>query len=221
MIFTKRKKRFFSPGIEKQIEIARRHRDFEEGLVWRVASQGKSLASVQATPESRRLYNLYSQVMGETNRLACYLRLQINSHGILHASHTPVHQVEDLLVSHFLYRFPKYVVVLVSKRGTFVGRDHFISRSEESVENVIGRLERELPVDPILKELKETDDEVWEAFYQSQYVKEKHNQGLFLRNVPPRFLGMESFNVERKLFRRAKNLEGFLKEREGGRLEEK
>lgn len=204
----KQKTPFISPSIERMAAMARRHREFDGQLVWKVSQQPPHLTRVQATPESRELYNMYSQVQMECHRLTCYLRLNINPHGILFAAYTPLHQVEDLLVSHFLYRFPLYVIVFASKRGTFIGRDKTVIRSQESFEKIIQQLENELPLDPILEELKDTDDEVWESFYRSQYVKEKHNQQLFSRNVPKQFLNMESFSVERK-FSRREGLEGF------------
>lgn len=205
------KRRFVPPRIERQVAAARRHARFDQSLVERAMKQSPHLVRVQATPEARRLYNLSNQVSSEVNRLTCYLRLKINPHGLLYAKHTPDHRIEDLLVSHFLYRFPLYVILLGSKRGTFVGERQAIYRSSEPLAQLIEQLEKERPLDPILQELKATDDEVWEAFYQSQVVKEKHSQSRFLKNVPKRFLGMDSFEVERKSFRGTKGLEAFMK----------
>ncbi|MBI4020808.1 MAG: DUF4130 domain-containing protein [Candidatus Aenigmarchaeota archaeon] len=202
------------PGIEHQVRTARRHADFQENLAQAVLHQHAGAARVQATRESRKLYNLCSQVQAEHMRLTCYLRLAINPHGILHASHTPRHRIEDLLVRHFLYRFPRYTIVLASARGTFIGWDRQIARSDQPLETVLARLEQSQPVDPLLQELKATDDGIWEAFYRSQYVKEKENPQLFRRNVPREFLKTDAFAVERKLGRRAKGLESFFWKRE-------
>lgn len=198
------------PGIQRQVDLAKRHQDFDEKLVWRIACEPPQLVAVQATQDSRKLYNLFNQVMTEVNRLTCYLRLTINPRGILHATHTPLHQVEDLLVSHFLYRFPRYVIVLDSKRGVFIGRNRTITRSPHPFAQVLHDLEDELPLDPILEELKDTDDDVWEAFYKSQVVKEKYNPQLFLKNVPRRFLSMDTFRVERELHHNTASLGTFL-----------
>ena len=207
-------------GLKRQIIGASRHSKFDQGLVERVLSQaaegclGNNLVSVQGTKEARELYNLHSQVMGEVNKLACYLRLNISPNGILFVEHTPEHRVEDLVVRHFRYRFPTYTIVMGSRRGIFVGDKEGIVRLNEPLGLVLDRLQEERGVDPILKELKETDDEIWEAFYQSQFVKQRENPRLFRRQVPGKFLKMESFQIERKVSR-GKGLEGFFEERSG------
>ncbi len=174
-----------------------------------VSQQSPNLVFAQATPESRKLYNQCSQVNSELMKLTCYLRLRINPHSILYASHTPMHAIEGSLVAHFSYRFPKFVIVLGSKRGTFIGRNRSISQSDRPMQEILTALEKQFPVDPILHELQATDDNIWEAFYKSQYVKEKDNPVLFRRNVPKAVLKMDGFEEERKLSRKG-SLEQFL-----------
>ena len=205
----RKKQAFMIPRLEAQLHVAQRHSDFDPRLVEIVSKQPPNLVFAQATPESRKLYNQYSQVNSELMKLTCYLRLRINPHGILYASHTPLHAIEESLVSHFTYRFPKFVVVLGSKRGTFIGKNRSIARSQRPLPEVLAALEKQFPLDPILQDLQSMDDDVWEAFYKSQYVKEKDNPTLFRRQVPKQILKMDGFEEERKLSRKG-SLEKFL-----------
>ena len=188
----------FGLGLEKQIATARRHRDYQEGLARTVARQPKSLVQAQATKEARRLYNLCNQVQMEAHRLTCFLRLNINRHGILYTSHTPQHEVEDLIVDHFAYRFPKFVIVLESTRGTFVGRGGVIQKYPHDLEKIMKLLEHELPVDPTLEELNQVNKGVWDAFYESQFITARENAALMKRQIPKKFLGsLEGMERER------------------------
>ncbi|MBU0952935.1 MAG: DUF4130 domain-containing protein [Nanoarchaeota archaeon] len=196
----RQKRRFAPPSWNQQLELARRHSSFKEDLLLKIETQDKRLVRVQATPEARTLYNCYSQVMTEINQLMNYLRFTINPHGILHVSYTPRHSIEDVVVAQFHRRFPRFAIVLASARGTFVADMMTVLQLTKPLADVILDLENQRPRDPFLKDLNNTDDAIWEAFYRSQRRTTERDPKRVAAIVPKRFQKMPSFQLERELF---------------------
>ena len=185
-------------NINQKIEYAERHRDFDKSLAGAVLEQNPRLVNVQATRESRKLYNLCSKVHSELNHLVCFLRFNVNSTGILYAKHTPQNKIEDLILQFFIFRFPLFILVLESKRGIFVGYKNRIVKYEDSFENVMKKLEKIPKAE--LKDLEQFDNKIWESFYKSQIIKQRFNKKLFKKQIPKKYLKMQSFEIEKRDF---------------------
>lgn len=183
----------------QMVKYARRHRDFEENDLEFLEQQTRGEVSSQATGESRRLYNMASNVRGEFDRLRGFLRLEINRHGILYARHTPEHGIEDMLVKHFMYRFPLFTIVLGSQRGTFIGRKNNIEKSVDSMDNIIRMLENTLPESRFLSDLGDYDPDTWKSFYDSQLNPSRQRKDPKKR-IALKYLKMEGFAHEMNRF---------------------
>jgi hypothetical protein len=196
---------------QEQLSLARRHSSFDQGLLSRVLAHDRAQAEGQATPEARQLYNMASAVYTEFNFLRCFLRLEVNGKGIVWARHTPEHQVEDMLVAHFAYRFPLFSVALGSARGTFVGRKGDVRRLEGTLEDAIIALEREgAPEEAVraLNDIGESPPDAWKAFYSSQSTRAA-DRAAMKAAIPRKYLRMGSFSEERKALA-GKTLSDFL-----------
>lgn len=195
--------------VQQMVRYARRHRNFRESDLDFLKEQNSGEISSQATPESRRLYNMASEVRGEVQKLKGFLRLEINRHGILYARHTPENGIEDLLLWHFMYRFPLFTIVIGSGRGTFIGRKKTVEKSVDSMENIIRMLEATLPESRFLRDLGEYDPETWKSFYDSQLNPSRERSPR--RRIALKHLRMEGFAHEMQRFHGG-SLEPFLRE---------
>jgi len=196
-------------SLPTQLRHAQRHKHYNPELIKKIQQQNPHLVKAQATRESRQLYNLSNQVMTELNRLTCFIRLHINKQGILYTEHTPEHQIEDLIVSHFMYRFPLFHIILSSKRGTFVGFENTILIYDEPLRKVMKKLEKQRTQNQILADIDVFDDSLWEAFYDSQTIAERRNPKRYLQNLPKRFHTLPSFKHERKRYHNSKELTNY------------
>ena len=185
--------------LKEQVRLARRHSRFDAELLSKVMEQDRSLVECQATPESRELYNMASNVYTEFNFLRCFLRLETSDKGILHVRHTPEHLIEDMIVSHFSYRFPLFVIVLGSGRGTFIGKGSRAEKLEMDFRSVLEKLEERLEVNGIMREMEagSFSHETWKEFYKSQQTRPKKGKSVRAA-IPKKYMGMESFTEERK-----------------------
>ncbi len=185
--------------LKEQLKLARRHSGFMPSLIAGVMKQERPLVESQATPESRELYNMASSVYTEFRFLRCFIRLAVSTKGILSAKHTPEHRIEDMLVSHFSYRFPLFIIVLGSGRGTFIGKGGDVKRLDAPFESVVRTLESKMKENMMMKAASADDfsHETWEAFYKSQCAHPSGRRRVS-QAVPKKYLKMESFSEERK-----------------------
>jgi len=198
-------------SIQKQWQQAKRHTEFEKhrNELLKVFKQDTKKVFSQSTNESRKLFNLYSQVMKETEALFWLLRLEVNKHGLLYVKHTPTHQVEDLLIYRFSYRFPMFVIALESRRGCFVAYKNKIKKYNSRIESIIRIIEKEFPVSQILKNLEKFDSSLWESFVDSQTSIENKNPDLFKKQIPKKYHNIKTLEYEIRLHKSNKELSEF------------
>ena len=198
-------------SIQKQWNYAKRHKDFEKHKqeIQKVLYQDPKKVYSQATPESRKLFNLYSNVMNDIGRLFWMLRLEVNKHGLLYAKYTPEHQIEDCIVWRFAFRFPLFVVALESRRGCFVGFRNQIKKYNSRIESIIRMVEKEFPVNDILKNMEKFDISLWKSFVDSQTSLDKPNPKLFSKQIPKKYHNIKTLEYEIKLHKANKELKEF------------
>jgi probable DNA metabolism protein len=166
-----------SPRNELQIRIDnyRRHKDFNPAIVERVIKQARErgMAYVISTvsDEARALYLGSRDVAGECHRAQGFLRF--NVHGNLLVARAEFeHNVVDLILKHFMVRFPKKKVVIICGGLAFVGDGDHIKR------------ENPKSYTTFLNEAQHEEDVEWNAFYNSQYIDARRNRRLAMRSVP-------------------------------------
>ncbi len=198
--------------IEETMEIAKRNKKYNRNLAETVLNQDSGLVEAKATKESRRLYNMANQVKCDAHRLNGFTRLDVSKHGILHAEVKAEHEVEDMVVKHFVRRFPNFLIVIASEKGCFIGHKDMkdIIVVKRPLKQVIKDMEDILPINHTLKEFEEFDANLWETFYDSQYLTERKNLGLFLKHIPKKFHDMNGLSVESYKFTGSRKLAEFV-----------
>lgn len=192
-------------------ELAPRHKDFNKMLFDTVKQQPIELVENKATPESKKLYSLHRQVAGDFQRCRAFVRLSISKHGIVFGKIQPEHRVEDLVIKWFRSRFPIFTVVLESRRGTFIiSKDSRMKIVKKNLKDIIQSLERTLPEHPLLNNLREFDEQSWENLYDSNFIAQRKNTKLFLKNIPKKYHSLESLALERSKFMKCRSLNEFI-----------
>ena len=174
-------------------------------------AQDNSLINSLSTPEARQVYNWNRQVGNTYQRARAFARLKISKCGIVHSKIDPEHYVEDIVARWFLSRFPIFTIMIESKRGTFViSKDSGLTIYKEKIQDLLPEFEKTLPENKILADLEDfNDDEFWEKYYGSQFIRERKNRRYFLHNIPKKFHNWESLALEKKSFEKNKCLNEF------------
>jgi len=197
----------------KQFNFAKRHKDFSQKLWDKVASQPEELVKSQATPESRKLFNLSRNASMSLCLNKGFARLKSSKHGILYGKIEPEHYIEDLICWHFVNRFPMFYIVLESDRGTFIGKKgKRIQKITKPMQKVVNDLEKVLPINNIINDLNNeliNEEEVWKTFYKSHFIKERKNTKYFNRIMPKKYRKTQSLQTEMAINRKEKLLTEF------------
>jgi len=134
---------------------------------------------------------LARDVSREAYKIRAFTRFNLSRHGILFATIEPQYHVEDLVVKWFWRRFPQFVIALESKpkRGVFLFGPVFtdVIFTKAPLIEVIEDLEQRLPIKPVLEEVTEFSEKIWQRYYASQYIPSRKNLKLFLKFLPRKY----------------------------------
>jgi len=171
------------------------------------ASQGE-LESL-TTQRARKLYEMNREVSKEIHLKKAFTRLSISEHGILYASLDFTHRIEQILLSSFTSRFPTFIVVIESKKkGTcYIGKKgKEAEKAKSPLSQVLKKLESQREKDSFLEGLC-NEEELWEKYYGSQYIRERRNLKLLKKNMPKKFL--QHNTTEQRIWKRSRDLRDF------------
>lgn len=191
--------------------LAKFHSNYSEKLSLEVSMQPHEVVSSQSSAESRKLFNMDNQVGYDIHRTNSYTRLKVSSHGILYATITPEHKTEKFSLQFFSDRFPTFIVILESKRGVFISENNKIIHKKTCLKDALSEYEKKYPKNELATDLISFDDgEIWEKYYDSQYLKTRDNKKYFLRSIPKKLHGNSGLKTEVNRFSKSKRITDFI-----------
>ncbi|VVB74176.1 Uncharacterised protein [Candidatus Tiddalikarchaeum anstoanum] len=138
-----------------------------------------------------------------------FARFNISSKGILWT------RIEEEFTPHiitfFSERFPDFYIMIEHLGRTYLTRKgEPLSVYNDKVENVIRKYESLLPDNDLAKSLEVDNSELWNTFYDSQYVKERKNTRLFHKYIPKYLRSVKTLDKEFESLNPCKKLKDFL-----------
>jgi probable DNA metabolism protein len=180
--------------LQLRLEFYKRSRHFKPRVAERVLAQAKDkgieyvLSNVSS--EARELYKGSREAICESHRAKGFLRFN-EAGGILVAKAEFEHDIIECLLRHFMGRFPQKRIVIISNGEANIGENGEISKG---------------PANEYLSSVynKEANDELWDAFYKSQYIEPRRNRKLAMKAVPKkywkRFGIREAVSIDKGIF---------------------
>jgi len=169
-------------------EWASRHKDFRKDVAEQALKQDEALLRNKATPEAKKLYSWNRQTACYYHKTVSFVRLEANKKGVLYAEINPDHKIEDLVTRHFMRRFPTYIIIIGSPRGTYLAvKNRYMGKTNLPMKQFMQRLEARLPDDKTLSDLGPFDEKTWEVYYDSQEIHERENRRLFQQFMPKKY----------------------------------
>ena len=186
------------------LELAERHRKSQRDdlipRVKRVLNENPAIIYNKASKLARQFYLRGREVMGEYHRLNAFVRFEVYPECLLVSDVRPEHDIIDLMFNYFRRRYPDFIILLYERKNgnlstrrpeiQFSTLKHkrnywFFPRASYTLVEI-----REL----IRAQLSETIDvedftsEVWERYYDSQYIKERKNIKLARKWLPKKMI---------------------------------
>ncbi len=139
-------------------------------------NKGLSYVLCKVSNTARQFMKLARQVGAEKYRATAFMRLQpIDQQKVLFGEFEIEHQTAELIMLHFMRRFPRYNIMIVFNDEVYIGRGKEIFREKIDRQKIV------LP--------KETDEyeKYWLAFYRSQFIPERKNLRYLKRMIPKKY----------------------------------
>ena len=165
----------------RQISLALLHSDANkyaiiDKAIEQAKEKGISYILCKVSPEARKFMRLANDVGREKYRATAFMRLQpIDQHRVLYGEFEIQHQTAELIMLHFMKRFPRYNIMIVFNDEVYIGRNNEIFKEK------IDRKKVTLPKG------KDDFERYWLAFYRSQYIPERRNLKYLKRMIPKKY----------------------------------
>jgi probable DNA metabolism protein len=186
------------------LELASRHkkslRDDLIPKVKKVLNENPTIIYNKLNKMARQFYLRGREVLGELHRLNAFIRFKVYPEYLLVSEIRPEHDIIDLMFNYFHRRYPDFIILfyeqyqgnLATKRANICfdalkqKRNYwFFPRQSYTLDELRGLIR------PQLKELFAVEDfssEVWERYYDSQYIKERKNIKLARKALPKKMI---------------------------------
>jgi probable DNA metabolism protein len=175
-------------GLEKHIALALLHSDPNkysviDKAIEQAKEKGVSYVLCKVSAEAKKFMKLARAVGAEKYRATAFMRLQpIDQHRVLYGEFEIQHQTGELIMLHFMKRFPRYNIMIVFNEEVYIGRNNEIFKQ---------------PIEPAYRQASEKRTKVpsqkddferyWLAFYRSQYIPERRNLKYLKRMIPKKY----------------------------------
>ncbi|HUY00666.1 MAG TPA: DUF4130 domain-containing protein [Candidatus Deferrimicrobium sp.] len=186
------------------LELASRHkkslRDDLIPKVKKVLGENPSIIYNKLTKLARQFYIRGREVLGELHRLNAFIRFEVYPEYLLVSEIRPEHDIIDLMFNYFHRRYPDFIILLTEQyQGNISTKRpniHFSTLKQKRNYWYFPRHSytlqdlREL-IQPQLMELFDVEDftsELWERYYDSQYIKERKNIKLARKALPKKMI---------------------------------
>jgi len=152
-----------------------KHRIIDK-VIEQAKDKGLSYVLCKVSEEAKRFHRLAREVGAERYRATAFMRLQpIDQHRVLYGEFEIQHQTGELIMLHFMKRFPRYNIMIVFGDEVYIGRNKEIFREK------INRKKIDLPKE------KDEFERYWLAFYRSQFIPERKNLRYLKRMIPKKY----------------------------------
>lgn len=187
----------YDPHLVEFFSMSTKHKDFDLKLFDYVRKQDRQKTLNLLTKESRKLYRLHREVCTCLHLKKGFIRFKLSKKGILYAKTFIEHNIEHELLRFFHSRFPIFYVIIENKNKCFcVNNKGEINIISKPLSKVINNLEEELPDNNLLIDL-DFEENIWETYYDSQFIKERRNLKLMQKMMPKKYRdkGMAETNI--------------------------
>jgi probable DNA metabolism protein len=186
---------------QRRVALALLHRDsgkycLIDQAIAQAKDHGISYVLCKISPEAKKFYSLAAAVAREKHRAISFLRLQPvtltlgeeKQQQVLYGEFELEHQTAELVMLHFMKRFPRYGIMIIFGKEAYLGYRGEI-RQEQIERSAI-----------ILPAVKDDFERYWLAFYRSQYIPERKNLRYLKRMLPKKYWGwvteLKEFGLE-------------------------
>ena len=186
----------------------------------------KLQAQIRRTPEAyflnsgnqfaRKILKMVREIFLDSYRAIQFTRTLMNEHGILSGVVALKHDTEDKVLEYFHERWPQCIICLYNERTKLthiINEEGQISTHASNLKTVVLDLSAIRPRQPYFEDITETNEDMFKALYESQFIRERANRRYFKQMIPDQCMELPGMRggVEHRF--RNHSLDRFMKKR--------
>lgn len=176
-------------GFEKDevIELIHRHSKCTKEILHLIERIPDVVLSNLASQEARKIDKMLKQIFREFERVRQFTRTKLNNHGIIYGEVSFTHKIEDWIIEYFHKRFSKCWLCLYNEksRSCLVWKGKYPWNYIDSpINDAVKIISRERPLDPYFADIQVENEEIFNIFYKSQFIKSRKNKRYFQQMIP-------------------------------------
>jgi len=166
---------------KREIFSALLHRDnikyrIIDKVIEQVTEKGFTYVLCKISAEAKKFRELARQVRWEYGRAISFIRLKpVDQHRVLFGEFEIKHQTAEMIMQHFMERFPQYNIMLVFGEDVYIGRDNEIFKEKINRKKVV------------LPQKKDEFEKYWLTFYKTQFIPQRRNIRYLKRMIPKKY----------------------------------
>jgi len=138
--------------------------------------KGFTYVLCKISAEAKKFRELARQVRWEYGRAISFIRLRpVDQHRVLFGEFEIKHQTAEMIMQHFIDRFPQYNIMLVFGEDVYIGRENEIFKEKINRKKVV------------LPEKKDEFEKYWLTFYKTQFIPQRRNIRYLKRMIPKKY----------------------------------
>lgn len=145
-------------------------------VIEQAKEKGMRYVLCKVSAEAKKFRDYARQVATERHQAIAFIRLKpIDQHRVLFGEFEIRHNTAEIIMLHFMERFPQNSIMLV------FGEDVYIGRGREIFREKIDRKRIALP------QQKDEFERFWLTFYKTQFIPERRNLRYLKRMIPKKY----------------------------------
>src|SRR3989339_1172455 len=147
-----------------------------DAAIEQAKEKGLSYVLCKVSSEAKKFLDYARQVSFEYHKAVSFIRLKpIDQHQVLMGEFAIRHQTTELIMQHFMRRFPTYAIMII------LGEQVYIGKNKEIFQHKIERQKIALPT------VVDEYEKYWLAFYKTQFIPERKNLRYLKQMIPKKY----------------------------------
>ncbi len=198
------------------IENLPRHYKFNPAILQQIKNIPEVILRNHGSPIAKKINRMVKEVLKEAYRAEQFTRTEINNKSVLYGVILLKHKVIDIVLKYFHKRWPNCVVCLYNEynqKTGIINEQGIIQEVKEPLKKVIDRLSKNRSTSPYFEDIEFSNEEIFDALYQSQNITERENLRFFNSMIPKNCFKLPGMRkgVENKYNNKNRKLDDFIK----------
>ena len=179
--------RLFGFSKEEMLTNLQKHSLCSPYLLLKVKNTSESILRNNGSQFARKINRMLHEIYRELERNRQFTRTILNDRGVLYGKITLSHQSEYELLKYFHDRFPNCFICLfntIKSETITMNEQGRFQKFHKSLDEIVKKISMNRPITPYFEDISMDNEEIFQEFYSSQFIKSRENRKYFKKMIP-------------------------------------